>query len=108
MRLLINTIFFGMVVLVALVIATISLTKKINDNNIQYDGGIKAVVIKQSVPVLAFSEGIVKEIYVRVGQQVNKGDILIDLENPVLQGKITALSSHPDNNAVIFPCNTGF
>ena len=92
-----NTIFFTIVILLAFVMATISLTKKVNEARAQYDRGLKGAVIKQVVPVMSFSRGIVKKIHVRVGQEVKKNDLIIELENPELVGKIKALQNYPDN-----------
>lgn len=96
-RVLINICFFGSIVCISLIIATLSLTKKINNDAIQYDKGITASVVKQQVPILSFSTGIVKKMHVRIGQKVKKNDLLLELENPLLEGKIQALQSHKDN-----------
>src|SRR5260370_33898612 len=92
-----NIIFFTIVVLLAFVIATISLTKKVNDARAQYDQGLKGTVIKQEIPILSLSSGVVKKINVRAGQEVKKNDLLVELDNPVLSGKIQALQFYKDN-----------
>lgn len=96
-RFIINTIFFTTVVLVAVIIATMSLTKKIDKDREQYNSGLKGAVIKQEVPIMAVSRGVVKKLHVRVGQEVKKNDLLVELENPVLAGKIKALENYKDN-----------
>lgn len=92
-----NTLFFTVVVVIAFTIATVAITKKVNEARLQYSDGLKGTVVKQVVPVLAFSRGIVKAIHVKVGQEIRKDDLLIELENPVLAGKIKALENYPDN-----------
>lgn len=94
---LLNISFFLIVILLAVIIATSSLVKKINDSKIASDHTIKATVIKQTIPILAYSQGIVKKIHIRVGEKVRKNELLIEMNNPLLVGKIKALESHPDN-----------
>lgn len=92
-----NTIFFIIIVLVAITVATLALTKKINEYKMENAKGITATVVKQEVPVLSFSKGIVKKIHVKVGQQVKKGDLLVEVEDPILQGEVNVLGSFKDN-----------
>lgn len=93
----INSIFFLIIIIIAVVTATIALTKKVNDDRKLYNQGITGTVIKQEVPILSFSQGVVKNIDVRVGQNIKIGDPLMEIENPVLVGKIQALKAYPDN-----------
>lgn len=92
-----NVIFFTVIVVIAFTVATIALTKKVNEYKTQYNNNITGTVVKQEIPILAFSEGVVKKIHVKVGQQVKKNDLLIELDNPLLVGKIEALQKYPDN-----------
>src|SRR5579859_723995 len=92
-----NTIFLLFIVCIAIVIATLALTKKVNEYKQQNNNGITATVVKQEVPVLSFSKGIVKKIYVKVGQQVKKDDLLVEVDNPVLQGEVNVLKTFADN-----------
>src|SRR6266568_3340011 len=91
-----NIIFFSLMILIAVGITSVSLVKKINDSKVA-SSGIKATVVKQTIPILAYSEGVIKKIHVRVGERVKKNELLVEIENPLLEGKIKALESHPDN-----------
>lgn len=93
----INVLFILTVVIVAVIISTMALSKKIERDREQYSNNLKGTIIKQEVPILASSRGIVKKIHVRVGQEVKKNDLLVELDNPVLAGKIKALEQYPDN-----------
>ncbi len=92
-----NFIFFSIVILLAFVIATIALTKKVNEYAHRYNQSIKGTVIKETIPVLSSGSGIVKKIYVQTGQVVKKDDMLIELDNQVLQNKIDVLKQYTDN-----------
>lgn len=92
-----NILFFTAIIFLAIVVATIALTKKINEYQTQYNQGITATVMKQTIPISSFSSGIVKKIHIKIGQKVKKNDLLIEINNPVLQGKVDALASYPDN-----------
>lgn len=93
----INVLFITTVVVVAVIISTVALTKKIEKDREQYSNDLKGTIIKQEVPILASSRGVVKKIHVRVGQEVKKNDLLVEMENPVLAGKIKALEEYKDN-----------
>jgi multidrug resistance efflux pump len=93
----VNIIFFATVITVACAIAMLALVKKIDQERIQYNDGLTGTVVKQSVPVLALSQGIVKKVYIRPGEEVKKDQLLVELDNPVLAGKIQALQNYPDN-----------
>lgn len=92
-----NLLFFGVIILITFVITTISLTKKINESRKNLERGLKGTVIKQEVPILSLSQGIVIKSYFRVGQDVKKNDLLVEIDNPLLRGKIEALEKYPDN-----------
>lgn len=92
-----NFLFFGIVILLAISVATISLTKKVNEYRTQSNQNVTATVMKDVVPVLSFSRGVVTKIHVREGQEVKKGDLLVEMDNPVLRGKIDALEQYRDN-----------
>lgn len=92
-----NVFFFTLIIIIAFTVATIALTKKVNEYQTQYSNQIVGSVVKQSIPILSFSEGVVKKIHVKVGQQVKKNDLLVELDNPLLVGKIEALQKYPDN-----------
>jgi multidrug efflux pump subunit AcrA (membrane-fusion protein) len=92
-----NTLFFTIIIVIAFAVATIALTRKVNDYRQQYNKGIKGTVIKEVVPVLSFSKGIVRKIHIKVGEKVKKHELLVEVDNPVLQGKVNALQAYPDN-----------
>lgn len=94
---LLNFIFFSIIVVIAFSIATIGLTKKVNEYASQNTDQLKGTVIKQNIPILSFSQGIVKKVHVRLGEEVRKNDLLVEIDNPVLKGKIEALQKYPDN-----------
>lgn len=93
----INFSFFIAVIVIASTIAFLALIKKVDQNTSQYNHGLKGTVVKQTVPVLALSQGAVKKVYVHLGDDVKKNELLVELENPVLRGKIEALKQYPDN-----------
>lgn len=94
---LLNIFFFAIVVLSAFAVSTIALTKKVNEYRSQYTRGITATVIKQQLPIVSFSQGYIKKIYVKEGKEVKKNDLLVEIDNPVLRGKVEALQAYPDN-----------
>ncbi len=95
--LILNIVFFSFVVLSAFAVSTIALTKKVNEYRAQITKGITATVIKQELPVVSFSSGFIKKLYVKEGKEVKKNDLLVEIDNPVLKGKIQALQNYPDN-----------
>ncbi len=92
-----NIIFFSVVVIAAFAVSTIALTKKVNEYRAQTAKGITATVTKQQLPIVSFSSGYVKKIYVKEGKEVKKNDLLVVIDNPVLKGKVLALQNYPDN-----------
>lgn len=92
-----NILFFSVVVISAFAVSTIALTKKVNEYRAQEQRGISATVIKQQLPIVSFSSGYVKKIYAKEGKEVKKNDLLVEIDNPVLKGKVLALQNYPDN-----------
>jgi len=92
-----NFFFFSVVILVAVAVSTIGLTRKVNDYRKQSQQKVSATVIKETVPVLVATAGIVKSVNIKPGQEVNQGDILVVMDNPSLRGKIKALENYPEN-----------
>ncbi len=83
---------------IVFIIATISITNKINSDKQRYQQGIFGVVEKQAIPIVGFSDGIIKEIYVNQGQDVKEGDLLVEIENPLLLSQYESLQSYSKNN----------
>lgn len=96
-NIILNTVFFSAIVVITLVITTISLTKKINDSRKNLETGIQGVVTKKEIPILSMSKGVVTKSYFKAGQEVKKNDLLVEIDNPLLRGKIEALKQYPDN-----------
>lgn len=97
LRGLVNFIILSVVVTMAIAIATIALTKKVNENAHRYNNQITATVIKPAIPVVSLTGGVVEKINVSTGQLIKKGDTLIILTNQDLQAQISALSKYKDN-----------
>lgn len=51
-KFIVNIIFSAIIIVIAISVTTISLTKKINDYKLQYEQGITATVPKDNIPVL--------------------------------------------------------
>lgn len=93
----VNSFFLLLICAVALTISTISLTMKYNRFQDQYVNGIKATVIKTVIPVTSLTKGVVKKVYVQVGTEVKKGDMLVEIDNPLTRDLIRALQQFQDN-----------
>lgn len=94
---LLNSLFFAVIVLVAVSISTIALAKKVNEYRAQARHGIKGTVVKDEIPVLSFTNGVVKKLYIKPGDEVKKGDLLVQIENPLLKSKVDTLAQFKDN-----------
>ncbi|MEK7571965.1 MAG: biotin/lipoyl-binding protein [Patescibacteria group bacterium] len=92
-----NILFFTIVAVLAISVATIALTKKVNEYRAENTNDIHGVVVKQIVPVLALSDGIVTSIKVKTGDHVKKGQVLVRIDNPMLRSKINSLKEFKDN-----------
>lgn len=97
MTVFLNLMFFTAVIAIAISVATIALTRKVNQYRSQFRQGIKATVIKKEVPILSYSRGIVKKINARVGQEVKHNAVLAELDNPALRSKVDVLGEYEDN-----------
>lgn len=95
----VNIIFSIFIVVIAITITTISLTKKINDFNKQYQQGVGSTVVKDEIPVIGMTKGIIKTLNVSEGQQVKKGQLLAEITNPVLEAQIRVFASDPKNES---------
>jgi len=93
----VNIIFGLVIIIIVIAVTTISLTKKINDYVAQNQQNIIATVEKNDVPVLSFTKGFVKAVNVREGQVVKKGDLLVEVSNPLLEQQVRVLLAVPDN-----------
>lgn len=94
---LLNVVFFTVVLIMALSISTIALTKKVNDYRNENTTGVQGTVIKQVVPVLSFTKGVVRTVNVKVGQEIKKDEVLVEMDNPLLRSKVKTLEKFPNN-----------
>lgn len=85
------------VFVLAITISTIGLTIKANQYKAEERSKVIVTVYKKPIPVLASAKGIVEKVHIRPGQEVKRGDVLIEIDNPLLKGKIEALKNYPDN-----------
>ena len=92
-----NFMIFATIIVVALAVATVGLTRKVNKYREEYRRGVMATVFKEIIPILSFTRGTVKTINIHVGQEVKKGDVLVEIDNPALRGKIAALQQYGEN-----------
>lgn len=94
-----NILFFTVIIIVVIAISTIALTKKVNEYRNQYKNGISGTVEKNSVPVMSFGKGVIVNINIKTGDEVQKYDVLIELTNPSLENEINALKKFPKNES---------
>lgn len=92
-----NIIVGFIVVITAVSIATIALTKKVNETNANYNQNITATVVKQSVTILSLTDGVIEKVYVKTGDEVKKGDVLVRMSNSSLQDKIRVYEQFQNN-----------
>lgn len=92
-----NIIYFFIIFLLALAIATMALTKKVNDYNNQLSADVRGTVIKRTIPVDTPIRGIVKVLNVQIGQEVKKGDLLAELDNKELESKVKILDPYKND-----------
>ena len=92
-----NILFFTIVTVLAVSVATIALTKKVNEYRAENTSDITGAVEKQIIPILAFSEGIVISIEVKTGDKVKKNQVLVKIDNPMLKSKVKSLKEFKDN-----------
>jgi len=78
-------------------ISTIGLTVKANQQKQKTQADMVVTVYKKEIPILSSTKGIIKKIHIRPGQEVRRGDTLVEIDNPLLKGKIDALQNYPDN-----------
>jgi multidrug efflux pump subunit AcrA (membrane-fusion protein) len=94
----INTLYFLFVIALALAISTIALTKKVNQSK-AYVNNLKGSVVKEKVVVLTLTRGIIDTLYVKNGQIVKKGDIIVKMSNPVLESNYKVYQQRTNNES---------
>lgn len=94
-----NIIFFSIIFIVALAIATMALAKKVDDYNKQLSADVRGTVIKSTVPVDTPVRGTIKVLNVQIGQEVKKGDLLAELDNKELESKVKILDQYKNNTS---------
>jgi RND family efflux transporter MFP subunit len=80
-------------------IAVLELAPRTFNHYVQTQGSVEA---EDNIMLSAKSMGIVDAIYVREGQQVSKGQTLVQLDNAVIKHNIDAMKSQLDLAAVIY------
>jgi len=95
----INVVVLLLVGMIAFSVATIAMTKKVNESRSSIDSGIKATIAKQAVPVLSLSRGIITRVYVRTGDEVKRGDLLVSMTNPLLEDRVRVYQQFQENES---------
>lgn len=98
LRFFVNTIYFILVITIALGISTIALTRKVNQSQTNLNS-LSGTVVKEKVVVLTLTRGIVNVIQVKNGQPVRKGDVLVKMSNPVLENNFKVYQERTDNES---------
>lgn len=80
-------------------IAIAELAPRSFNHYVQTQGSVEA---EDNIMLSAKSMGVVDAIYVREGQQVSKGQILVQLDNAVIEHSIDAMKSQLDLAVVIY------
>lgn len=96
-NIILNCLFILVILLITIVATTVSLTQKINQYRNQYNNGIVVTVVKQEIPIVSLTKGLVSKSYIKVGQEVKKGERLLTIDNPLLEGRAQVLESIEDN-----------
>jgi multidrug efflux pump subunit AcrA (membrane-fusion protein) len=96
---LLNIVFFGLAVLAAFIIADYALVKKIDDYHADTNNSIRTTVVKQEIPVVAATRGIITKLPVKEGQTVRKGDTLLEVDNTAIRTKIESLEAQSDSES---------
>lgn len=80
-------------------IAVMELAPRSFNHYVQTQGSVEA---EDNIMLSAKSMGIVTDVYVTVGQQVNKGQVLAQLDNAVIRQNIDAMKSQLDLANIIY------
>lgn len=93
----INFIYLVVIFLVALSISLIALARKINvfENE---DKGLIFKVERETISLTSATEGEIAEVFVKEGQMVKKGDLLMKMIDETNAAKIASLESVADEN----------
>lgn len=94
-----NFLFYSIVILIAIIISSIALTKKVDDYRLQNQQGISGTVVKQQIPVLAFEPGVIEKLDVTTGDKVTKGDVIVLMDNPDLLTQVNTLEQFKNNSS---------
>lgn len=94
----VNSIYFLIVIALAFSIATIALTRKVNESK-AYINNLHGSVVKEKVVVLTLTRGIIKTMHVKNGETIKKGDILVNMSNPVLENNYKIFQEQTDNKS---------
>lgn len=94
----VNSLYFLIVIAIAFSIATIALTRKVNESK-AYINNLHGAVVKEKVVVLTLTRGIIDTMHVKNGETVKKGDILVKMSNPVLENNYKIYQEQTDNRS---------
>lgn len=94
----VNTLYFAVVIAIAFSIATIALTKKVNQSK-SYVNNSRGTVVKEKVVVLTLTRGIIEKVYVKNGQVVKKGEVIAKMSNPVLENNLKVYQERKNNES---------
>lgn len=92
-----NGLYFVLVFMIALAIATLGLVRKINS----YENNELPIIVhvdKEDIVVTNVAAGTIKKILVQNGQHVNKDDIIMELEDDATEAKISTLEKISSQN----------
>lgn len=94
---LINTFYFGFVLLVAGIVATQAIARKVNTYN-STQSPFFLTVDKEELILSNSVSGRVDQVFVKAGDHVKKDDLVVKLVDDSLQGRIDSLSSLVEDN----------
>lgn len=96
-EILINAVYFTAVFVVAILIATQALARKVNTFQ-TINSPVFFYVNKEKVVVPTVIAGTVEKIMVTPGQHVNEGDLVVRIDNKMFERKIELLEQSAQNN----------
>lgn len=94
---LLNFLYFSFVFIVALVLSTLALARKVNTFKTHTPATLLSVE-KDLITVTTPVGGQVKELYVHIGQHVEAGDTVVEITDQNLLDKLAALEEFADTN----------
>lgn len=96
-RFVLNSIYFIIVFVAALAISTLALTRRLNS----YESTRSPLLLRVDKEEITMSNSVVgrvSKVYVKAGQHVKKGELLVELYDEAAQAKITTLEQFAKDN----------